>query len=83
MADSPNSLPDWQQYPSFAELLADPAKAQELKSRALRSCEQLDQLLRTGDAAQKEWAQMALNAYGNALNLLDEARAEYERQLNS
>jgi len=82
MADSAKSLPEWQQYPTFAEFLTDPAKAQELKLRAFRSCEQFDQLLRTGEPAQKEAAQQALNAYGTALKLLEDARAEYTRQLN-
>ncbi|MBK8229729.1 MAG: hypothetical protein IT349_11240 [Candidatus Eisenbacteria bacterium] len=79
MTQDPKALPDWQRYPHFTECFSDPVQGQELRTRALRSCAELDQLLQSGTPEQQAWAQKALNAYGNALSLLDEARALHER----
>lgn len=76
-------LPEWQQYPAFAELLSDHEKYLDLRKRCLRTCEQLDQLLRTGNAEQRVAAQESLNAYGLAIKLLDEALAARDQYLKA
>ena len=76
------NLEEWRQYPEFAGLLTDHTKYTELRDRCLKSCEELDRLVREGSPEQKEAAQKSLNAYGYALSLLDKALEERDRLLS-
>lgn len=60
-------------YPILRELLTDQEKYQALRDQCLRTCKQLDELVRTGSPQVRETAQTTLNAYGHALGFLDEA----------
>lgn len=75
MSEAKSPLPEWQQYPTFGELLTEHEKFLDLRRRSVRSCEQLDRLLRDGKPEQQSAAQGSINAYGLALRLLDEAIA--------
>ncbi len=47
MADEKQaSLDDWQQYPIFSELLTDHSKYDDLKQKCLKSCEELDRIIK-------------------------------------
>ena len=74
-------LPEWQQYPTFAELLTDHDKYVELRQRCVRSCQQLDDLVKNGSAEQRIAAQQSINAYGLALKTLDEAVAARDKYI--
>jgi hypothetical protein len=75
------TLEEWRQYPVFTELLTDHNRYAELRQRCLKSCEELDKLVREGSPEQKEAAQKSLNAYGYALGLLDKAIEERDKLL--
>ena len=72
MADKKAVLEEWQQYPIFTELLTDHEKYAELREKCLKSCEELDQVIKSG-GSNREAAQDSLNAFGFALGLLEEA----------
>ena len=72
MADKKAALEEWQQYPIFTELLTDHEKYADLREKCLKSCQELDEVIKSG-GPNREAAQDSLNAFGFALGLLDEA----------
>ena len=73
MADQNDKLEEWQQYPTFQELMSDYDKYMDLRNKCVKTCKALDGVLQSGSPDEKDAAQKSINAYGYALGLLDEA----------
>lgn len=71
-SDARPALPEWQQYPTIGELLVDPDRYRDLRRRCHQSCEQLDRLSREGTPEERQLAVQSLEAYGRALQFLEE-----------
>lgn len=64
---------DWRQYPVYEELLTNRDRYLTIRDRCLRTCQQVGAVLATGSSEDKSLAQRTLNAYGYALDFLDQA----------
>jgi hypothetical protein len=65
----------WRTFPAVERLYTEGLLAGFLQ-RCERSCQQLDTLLREGDAREAERARAAMTAYGHTLQLLDRLAAD-------
>jgi hypothetical protein len=72
---------DYRDYPILQELLTDHSRYTSLREKCLRTCQQLDEIVRTGSAEERGSAQRTLNAYGHALGFLDEVILARDRVL--
>lgn len=65
-------IEEWQQYPTFQELLTDYDKFVELRQKCAKTCQALGQVLESGTPEEKDLAQNSINVYGYAIGLLEE-----------
>ena len=72
---------DYRDYPILGELLTDHSRYTSLREKCLRTCRQLDEVVRAGSPGERESAQRTLNAYGHALGFLDEVILARDRML--
>jgi hypothetical protein len=59
---------DWRHFPQF-EKIFDSGQMPAILEKIQRTCKQLDTVIKTGTAEEKARAQLAMTAYGRALEL--------------
>ncbi|NNE09796.1 MAG: hypothetical protein HKN20_14650 [Gemmatimonadetes bacterium] len=65
-------IEEWQQYPTFQELLTDYEKFVELRQKCAKTCQALGHVIENGSPEEKDMAQNSINVYGYAIGLLEE-----------
>ena len=73
--------PDWRRFPALEGLFSSEEAATALLGKIEKNCRRLDELTRTGSAAEQARAKAALMAYGRTLELLHQVRERREQMM--
>ncbi len=80
VGQAPAAVPtDWH-FPALEKLFSSEEEAAAVMSNIQKTCKRLDEISRTGSAAEQARAKTALLAYSRALELIHKAREAAEKQ---